>query len=256
MVSSLFLLCMNKTIGRWLYRDMLKSPVFGRINLSKTGDFLLYAKICAECSFDIRHKVKTNLLDSRMNALYTYCNYAFGNSAEEVAAMYQYFFDSPVGRLRLVESHGFIKEISKWDVPDARLNSEGKIIKNSETYTEAVTEKTPVLAEAEQQLKEYFAGVRQRFELPLKPEGTAFFQSVWKELQEIPYGETRTYGEIAKGIGKPAAARAVGMANHHNPIMIVIPCHRVIGANGDLVGYAGGLDIKKRLLNLEKSHES
>lgn len=169
--------------------------------------------------------------------------------------MYQYFFDSPVGQLRLVENDGFIKEISKWDVPAARLNSEGKVIKTSETFTDAVTEKTPVLAEAERQLKEYFAGVRKNFELPLKPEGTAFFQSVWKELQEIPYGETRTYGEIAKSIGKPTAARAVGMANHHNPIMIVIPCHRVIGANGELIGYAGGLDTKKRLLNLEERHE-
>lgn len=168
--------------------------------------------------------------------------------------MYQYFFDSPIGQLRIVENDGFIKEISKWDVPDARLNSEGRIIKNSETFTDAVTEKTPVLAEAEQQLKEYFAGVRKSFNLPLKPEGTAFFQAVWKELQEIPYGETRSYGDIAKYIGKPTAARAVGMANHHNPIIIVIPCHRVIGANGDLVGYAGGLDTKKRLLSLEAQH--
>ena len=81
--------------------------------------------------------------------------------------MYQYFFDSPIGQLRIVENDGFIKEISKWDVPDARLNSEGRIIKNSETFTDAVTEKTPVLAEAEQQLKEYFAGVRKSFNLPL-----------------------------------------------------------------------------------------
>ena len=88
----------------------------------------------------------------------------------------------------------------------------------------------------------------------MKPDGTAFFQSVWKALQEIPYGETRTYGDIAKAVGKPKASRAVGMANHHNPIMIVIPCHRVIGSNGQLVGYAGGLDVKQRLLDLEMSH--
>ena len=120
--------------------------------------------------------------------------------------MYQYFFDSPVGRLRLVESHGFIKEISKWDVPDARLNSEGKIIKNSETYTEAVTEKTPVLAEAEQQLKEYFAGVRQRFELPLKPEGTAFFSLSGKNfrrfLMEKPEPMVRLPRDWEAGRGK------------------------------------------------------
>lgn len=168
--------------------------------------------------------------------------------------MYQYFMASPIGKLRLVEDGGFIKEISLADVPAARLNSEGKIIKAAETYVGAATEKTEILAEAERQLREYFAGVRKSFDLPLKPDGTAFFQSVWNELQEIPYGETRTYGDIAKAVGKPTVARAVGMANHHNPIMIVIPCHRVIGANGQLVGYAGGLDVKQRLIDLEKNH--
>ena len=168
--------------------------------------------------------------------------------------MYQHFMDSPIGRLRLVEDGGFIKEISRDDVPGARLNSEGKIIKTAETFVEAVTEKTEILAEAERQLREYFAGARKDFELLLKPDGTAFFQSVWKALQEIPYGETRTYGDIAKVVGKPKAARAVGMANHHNPIMIVIPCHRVIGANGQLVGYASGLDVKRRLLELETNY--
>lgn len=170
--------------------------------------------------------------------------------------MYQYFMDSPLGRLRLVEDDGYIKEISLSDMPPARLNSEGRIIKTAETYTDALTEKTSVLADAERQLNEYFAGIRKHFELPLKPEGTAFFQSVWQELQEIPYGQTCSYGEIAKRIGKPTAARAVGMANHHNPIMIIIPCHRVIGADGKLVGYAGGLDIKERLLSLEVKHEN
>ena len=120
-----------------------------------------------------------------------------------------------------MENDGFIKEISKWDVPDARLNSEGRIIKNSETFTDAVTEKTPVLAEAEQQLKEYFAGVRKSFNLPLKPEGTAFFQAVWKELQEIPYGETRSYGDIAKYIGKPTAVWSMSTAVWVCPITII-----------------------------------
>lgn len=168
--------------------------------------------------------------------------------------MYQYFMDSPIGRLRLVEKDGFIKEISQADVPAARLNSEGKIIKTAETFASAATKKTEALAETERQLREYFAGVRKVFDVLLKPDGTAFFQSVWKALQDIPYGETRTYGDIAKAVGKPKAARAVGMANHHNPIMIIIPCHRVIGANGQLVGYAGGLDVKRRLLDLEMSH--
>ena len=168
--------------------------------------------------------------------------------------MYQYFMDSPIGRLRLVESDGFIKEISRTDVPAARLDSEGKIIKTAETFESAVTEKTEALAETERQLREYFAGIRKSFDVLLKTDGTAFFQSVWKALLDIPYGETRTYGDIAKAVGKPKAARAVGMANHYNPIMIIIPCHRVIGSNGQLVGYAGGLDVKRRLLNLEMSH--
>ena len=168
--------------------------------------------------------------------------------------MYQYFMDSPIGRLRLVESDGFIKEISRADVPAARLDSEGKIIKTAETFESAVAEKKEALAETEQQLREYFAGIRKSFDVLLKPDGTAFFQSVWKALLDIPYGETRTYGDIAKAVGKPKAARAVGMANHYNPIMIIIPCHRVIGANGQLVGYAGGLDVKRRLLDLEMSH--
>lgn len=170
--------------------------------------------------------------------------------------MHQIFMDSPVGSLRIVEAGGFIKEISLADVPGARLNRDGKIIKMVETFTQAVTEKTALLEDAERQLKEYFAGVRKKFDLPLKPDGTAFFQSVWKALMDIPYGETRTYGDIAAAVGKPKAARAVGMANHHNPIMIVIPCHRVIGSNGQLVGYAGGLDIKRRLLSLEEKHEN
>lgn len=102
------------------------------------------------------------------------------------------------------------------------------------------------------QLSEYFEGKRTRFELPLDVEGTAFQKSVWNQLLEIPYGETRSYGDIAKAIGKPAAARAVGMANHNNPVAIVIPCHRVVGQNGSLTGYAGGLQLKEQLLSIER----
>jgi methylated-DNA-[protein]-cysteine S-methyltransferase len=107
-------------------------------------------------------------------------------------------------------------------------------------------------SEAVKQLSEYFAGKRTRFELPLDIEGTPFQKSVWKALLQIPYGETRSYGDIAKALGKPAAARAVGMANHNNPIAIVIPCHRVIGQNGSLTGYAGGLHLKEKLLSIER----
>lgn len=110
---------------------------------------------------------------------------------------------------------------------------------------------TPLLVQAKAQLSEYFAGTRQEFTLPLSPKGTPFQQKVWAALQTIPYGQTRSYGEIARQIGSPKAARAVGMANHHNPIAILIPCHRVVGQNGALTGYAGGLDRKKALLQLE-----
>lgn len=110
---------------------------------------------------------------------------------------------------------------------------------------------SPLLDAAEAQLREYFAGARRTFDLPLAPHGTAFQQRVWAALRAIPYGETRTYGELAAAIGSPNASRAVGMANHRNPIPIIIPCHRVIGANGTLTGYAGGLEIKQKLLALE-----
>jgi methylated-DNA-[protein]-cysteine S-methyltransferase len=106
------------------------------------------------------------------------------------------------------------------------------------------------------QLQEYFDGIRTRFDLPLDIHGTPFQMAVWHELQKIPYGETRTYGEIARSIGKPGAARAVGMANHENPVAIVIPCHRVVGSDGSLTGYAGGLDLKKKLLEIELQPET
>lgn len=110
---------------------------------------------------------------------------------------------------------------------------------------------SPLLDAAEAQLREYFAGARRTFDLPLAPHGTAFQQRVWTALRTIPYGETRTYGELAAAIDSPNASRAVGMANHRNPIPIIIPCHRVIGANGTLTGYAGGLEVKRKLLALE-----
>ena len=110
---------------------------------------------------------------------------------------------------------------------------------------------TPLLLQAQQQLTEYFAGERHVFDMPITMEGTPFQLRVWQALRDIPYGEVRTYGEIARMIGHPQACRAVGMANHVNPIAIIVPCHRVIGAGGRLTGYAGGLDIKEKLLRLE-----
>ena len=115
----------------------------------------------------------------------------------------------------------------------------------------AVQKETPLIAAAAAQLREYFAGERKEFDLPLAPQGTAFQRRVWEKLCEIPYGECRSYGDLAGSIGNPKACRAVGMANHRNPLPIFIPCHRVVGANGNLVGYAGGLDAKTFLLELE-----
>ncbi|NLM73573.1 MAG: methylated-DNA--[protein]-cysteine S-methyltransferase [Clostridiaceae bacterium] len=116
-------------------------------------------------------------------------------------------------------------------------------------YTE-----TPILKEAAKQLEEYFAGKRKTFDLPLSPKGTDFQRKVWDVLTRIPYGETLSYGDVAKKIGNPKACRAVGMANNKNPIPIIIPCHRVIGSSGKLVGYGGGLHIKEKLLELEQKN--
>lgn len=120
---------------------------------------------------------------------------------------------------------------------------------------DAVQKETAVLNEASVQLSEYLKGKRKEFSVPLAPAGTPFQQKVWECLLDIPYGRTMSYGEIAKAIGSPKAARAVGMANHRNPISIFIPCHRVIGASGGLVGYMAGLDFKKRLLDLESGSD-
>jgi O-6-methylguanine DNA methyltransferase len=109
----------------------------------------------------------------------------------------------------------------------------------------------PSIAEAARQLRAYFAGELKRFDLALDLQGTEFQMRVWRQLEAIPYGETRSYRQIAKAIGAPAAVRAVGAANGANPVPIVVPCHRVIGSGGKLVGYGGGLELKKRLLELE-----
>jgi methylated-DNA-[protein]-cysteine S-methyltransferase len=117
----------------------------------------------------------------------------------------------------------------------------------------AVRKRTPLIEQAVLQIEEYMEGKRVKFDLPLRPEGTKFQKQVWDALLSIPYGEVRSYKEIAEAIGNPKACRAVGMANNRNPISIIIPCHRVIGANGSLVGYGGGLPIKTKLLKLEDS---
>jgi methylated-DNA-[protein]-cysteine S-methyltransferase len=115
-----------------------------------------------------------------------------------------------------------------------------------------VKAETPLIKKAAAQIEEYLAGKRKKFILPLVMHGTEFQRAVWRALQDIPYGETRSYKEIAAAIGRPKAVRAVGMANHRNPISIIVPCHRVIGHDGSLVGYGGGLPLKRRLLELEQ----
>ncbi len=117
-----------------------------------------------------------------------------------------------------------------------------------EAKTEGGGEDALLCERAARELGEYFAGQRRGFSLPLAPRGTEFQKRVWQALRDIPYGQTATYGDIARAIGKPKASRAVGAACHANPIWIVVPCHRVVGASGRLTGYAGGLDMKKELL--------
>lgn len=150
--------------------------------------------------------------------------------------IYKKIIETPIGKIYIAEENNKIIEIN---LESKRNNYE---IKN-----------TKVLSLAEKQLLEYFEGKRKKFDLPLKLKGTPFQEKVWNELLKIPYGETRTYGEIAKNIENPKAARAVGMANHNNPISIVVPCHRVIGVNNKLVGYGLGIDKKQYLLELEKN---
>lgn len=116
-------------------------------------------------------------------------------------------------------------------------------------------EESPLLRAARTQLLEYLSRTRRSFDLPLDPAGTDFQRAVWEALRAIPYGQTRTYGEIAAAVGRPRAVRAVGQANHVNPLPIFIPCHRVVGKNGALTGYAGGLDLKSALLALESGKE-
>ena len=115
--------------------------------------------------------------------------------------------------------------------------------------------RTLLLERVAAQLAEYFAGERRVFDLPIGPRGTGFQERVWRSLVAIPFGETRSYGELARTIGRPSASRAVGMANSKNPISIIVPCHRVIAANGELTGYAGGMATKRWLLDHEHRHE-
>lgn len=144
-----------------------------------------------------------------------------------------------IGRVTIIERDGHIVRVSP--------SSEELTLKNT---IECVT---PVMVETAKQLQQYFRGERRAFSIPLDPIGTPFQVSVWRALLTIPYGETRSYRDIAVAIGNPKAVRAVGMANNRNPISFIIPCHRVIGSDGSLVGYGGGLPLKRWLLSLEEN---
>jgi methylated-DNA-[protein]-cysteine S-methyltransferase len=150
---------------------------------------------------------------------------------------------SPLGRLKLVGSDAGLAAVL-WEHDNPRRVRLPAIIEDSDH---------PILIEAERQLGEYFAGTRKVFDLKLDYRGTPFQKKVWDALLTIPFGETRTYGELARQIGRPSAGRAVGAANGKNPISIIAPCHRVIGSTGKLTGFAGGLEAKATLLRLEGS---
>ena len=153
---------------------------------------------------------------------------------------------SPLGCLKLVASEKGLAAIL-WENDDPRrVHLEPTLEDN----------KHPVLLQAERQLSEYFAGKRKSFSLALDFKGTDFQRKVWRALLEIPFGETRSYGQLAKQLGNPKAGRAVGAANGRNPIAIIAPCHRVIGASGRLTGFAGGLEAKAKLLSLEGRKDS
>jgi methylated-DNA-[protein]-cysteine S-methyltransferase len=151
-----------------------------------------------------------------------------------------FFYHTPLGKIAIAENEGAITNLYfEKEIPEGAPFHETKLLKK-----------------AGEQLHNYFLGELKEFDIPLAPTGTDFMKNVWESLCHIPYGETRSYQQIAESIGNKKASRAVGLANNRNPIPIFIPCHRVIGANGKLVGYGGGLEIKSFLLDLEKKHKS
>ena len=150
-----------------------------------------------------------------------------------------FYYNTSIGALGISEENGFITTV---------------YFANKPKPVALDLRETPLIKEAAEQLKLYLAGGLREFSLPLELKGTPFMERVWAELQKIPYGETATYGQIAGRVGNAKACRAVGMANNRNPIPIIVPCHRVIGANGKLVGFGGGLPLKQKLLSLEQQH--
>jgi methylated-DNA-[protein]-cysteine S-methyltransferase len=162
--------------------------------------------------------------------------------AEDLMQLAYKKIQSPVGKLTLVASDkGLVAVLWENDKPE-RVRLGGLIKQDNHS----------VLIQAERQLSEYFTGRRNSFSVPLDMRGTHFQRGVWEALLDIPFGETKTYGQLAKQLGNPQAARAVGAASGRNPISIIVPCHRVIGSSGKLTGFAGGLEAKAQLLNMER----
>jgi len=149
--------------------------------------------------------------------------------------------ESPVGKLKLVASANALVAVLWEQERPERVKLEPM----------KVTPQQPILVETERQLSQYFSGIRTEFDLPIEPNGSNFQKKVWQALRGIPFGETRSYLDLAEAVGSPNACRAVGAANGKNPLAIVVPCHRVVGANGALTGFAGGLEKKAKLLALE-----
>ena len=152
-----------------------------------------------------------------------------------VKSMYYFIYEYEIGKITIAEENAKIIKLVFGEVECGELRE------------------TALIKETQRQLTEYFSGERQQFDLPLELRGTDFQKKVWKALMTIPYGEVRSYAQIAAQIGNSKACRAVGMANHRNPVSIIVPCHRVVGATGKLTGYAGGIEIKSRLLKLEEA---
>lgn len=169
-----------------------------------------------------------------------------------MTSLVQRKIQSPVGELTLIATETALRAVLWPEPANEKITAEQpdeKTLQN--TVAEDDQKPHPILDRTIQQLEEYFAGKRKSFDLPMEPIGTEFQKNVWKALTTIPFGETRSYGQIARQIQKEKASRAVGAANGKNPLSIVVPCHRVIGASGKLTGFAGGLQNKDYLLNLE-----
>ena len=158
--------------------------------------------------------------------------------------------DTPIGGLRIIASDDAILCVEQTTRKDQEINAQTS--KAPDNQIMPGTASGELVKACEKQLQEYFSGERQAFSLPVKPEGTDFQKNIWRHLQDIPYGETCTYGELATMAGNSKVSRAVGMANHCNPILILIPCHRVVASGGSLTGHAAGIEAKKYLLSMEK----